>query len=119
MSNLINDAMDLSDIAKKHNIELYSFTNINFKTFFLPYIGIEPNVVATATNIELNTISNPIIGNNGVCVIKVTNSKIAPSKTDYSIERLETMKSNAIKAYKLKETIENNAVIIDFRDRFF
>ncbi len=115
----ISGSMDLMSIAGKYNKVLDTLTNVSFSSFSLPGIGIEPNVNAVAANMEVNKMSKPIKGNNGVFVIRVVNMIDAPEKTDFSTDQLSVMKNQASQVYKLFEAIEKNAEITDNRARYF
>ncbi len=111
--------MDIDGINIKYNKQTDTIENISFSSFSLPGIGIEPNVNATVTNSEMNKISKPIKGNNGVFVIKVINIKPAAEKTDFSQDKLAIMRNQASQVYKLFDAIEKKAEITDNRARWF
>lgn len=110
---------DLQTIAAKYNAEVDTLNSISFSSFSLPGIGIEPNVNAVVSNIEMNKISEPVKGNNGVFIIKVYNATKAPEKTDFSAEQLGLMRNQASQVYKIFESVEKMAEISDFRAKYF
>jgi peptidyl-prolyl cis-trans isomerase D len=111
--------MDIDGMNVKYNKQTDTIENISFNSFSLPGIGIEPNVNAVVTNTEMNKISKPIKGNNGVFVIKVINIIPAAEKTDYSQDKLALMRNQASQVYKLFDAIEKKAEITDNRARWF
>jgi parvulin-like peptidyl-prolyl isomerase len=71
------------------------------------------------STIELNKLSQPIKGNNGVMIVKVINKVTAPEKTDFTQEKLSMMRNQASQVYRLFEAFEKKAEIVDNRARYF
>lgn len=71
-----NDAMngksDLDAIASALNSEVKNATNVNFNSFQVPGVGLEPAVIGTVASLEVDKLSKPVAGNNGVFIVKVT-----------------------------------------------
>ena len=71
-----NDAMngktDLDAIASALNSEVKNATNVNFNSFQVPGVGLEPAVIGTVASLEVDKLSKPVPGNNGVFIVKVT-----------------------------------------------
>lgn len=57
---------------------------LTIKSPILLGVGMEPKVIGTAFGLALNTLSEPIYGENGVYVIEVTRREIAPTLPNYS-----------------------------------
>ena len=66
---------DLSSIGTSLGCSIKSSADITFATQYLPDAGMEPAVIGTAVSLPVNKISEPVIGNNGVYVLKVTSEK--------------------------------------------
>jgi peptidyl-prolyl cis-trans isomerase D len=69
---VMNGKTDLEAIASELGTTVRNAANINFTSIQVPGIGMEPKVVGTATNLSPDQISNPVAGNNGVFIIKIT-----------------------------------------------
>jgi len=110
---------DLQAVASQLNTNVQSAANINFNSFSIPGIGMEPAVVGTVTAIEANKISKPIAGTNGVYVAMVTSvNQGAEQSVDAEKARLaQSMTfratSQAYEAQRKKADIE------DFRSKFY
>ena len=118
--NDINKGMSIDAIARKYNIETDSAKTINFNTFSVPGLGIEPNFVATAISLTENEISNPVKGNNGVFVLQVTDKFKAPEKSSYTDDQLNIMRNQAARVgYRTIEALKKKSEIEDFRTRWF
>ena len=63
---------DLQAIAGELDATVQSATNINFNSFQLPGVGLEPAVIGTAASLEVDQLSKPVSGNNGVFIVQVT-----------------------------------------------
>lgn len=71
-SNALDGKTDLQAVASQLNTSVQNAANINFNSFSIPGIGMEPAVVGTVAALETDKISKPVAGNNGVYVVKVT-----------------------------------------------
>ncbi|MFC2087889.1 peptidylprolyl isomerase, partial [Bacteroidota bacterium] len=69
---------DLDELSNLLKLKVNEAQQISFSSFSFGDAGFEPNVIATASALQQNELSDPIIGNNGVYVIQVTeiNSKV-------------------------------------------
>lgn len=70
--NALSGKTDLAAVASALDTEVQSASNINFNSFSIPGIGLEPAVIGTVTSIDVDKISTPVAGNNGVFVVMVT-----------------------------------------------
>ncbi|MCB0655676.1 MAG: peptidyl-prolyl cis-trans isomerase, partial [Saprospiraceae bacterium] len=111
---------DLNAIAGQFNTEVDSAQNITFVSTFVPGLGNEPKVIAEAFKLSRDQISSPIIGENGVYVIKVTD-KIEDA-TDPNISVLRQQASAQLRAAvssRLIESLRKNAKIKDYRSTYY
>ncbi len=74
---------DLDAIASELGTTVRNAANINFTSSQIPGVGMEPKVVGTVANIAPDKISNPVAGNNGVYIVKVTS---VTEGTDQNVE---------------------------------
>ena len=111
---------DLASIAGQFSTEVDSAQNVTFVSSFVPGLGNEPKVIAEAFKLSKDATSSPIIGENGVYVIKVTD-KIEDA-TDPNIAALRQQASaqprSAI-ASRLIESLRKNAKIKDYRSTYY
>jgi peptidyl-prolyl cis-trans isomerase D len=91
-------------------------TDVSFASPFIQNAGMEPSVVAAATTLKPNSISNPIRGINGVFVVNVTSVNQASGLVDYrsSLNRLSSMFQSKVN-YGALEYLKKDADIKDFR----
>lgn len=111
----------LLSIAQKTGLEVKEATEISFNSFQIPGAGIEPKVIAAATESEEGKISAPIAGNQGVYLIVVNNrttEEITPETIDQT--RGGLTQANAYKAnYQAIQAIEENGEVKDQRYKFY
>jgi peptidyl-prolyl cis-trans isomerase D len=120
LSDKLKGTTDLNALATKINGKVMPATEVSFHSFQLPGAGKEPNVLAYATTIDLNKISEPIIGNMGVYVIKVNNKKQAPETKDFSAQKFnisQMLQSRA--SYEAYKVLKDSKEIEDFRNKFY
>ncbi|MDD4110823.1 MAG: SurA N-terminal domain-containing protein [Clostridia bacterium] len=114
--NEIENESNFDNIAAKCNGTKGKIDEVSFNTFALKDLGIEPQLTSIATSMPLNEISQPIIGNNGVYIIKITDIKNPQKKNDFSNEQdIINKKHEATISYKAIESLIEEAEIIDNR----
>jgi peptidyl-prolyl cis-trans isomerase D len=109
----------LADAAALFDTEVKTAEGISLASLRLGAAGNEPAVVGTALTIEPNTLSNPIVGNNGVYMITVSEKTVAEGQinVEQEIQQLNMRTSYTI-PYQAIGLIEDNANIVDNRARF-
>ncbi len=118
-SDALDGKSDLQAVASQLNTSVQNAANVNFNSFSIPGIGMEPAVVGTVTALETDKISEPIAGNNGVYVVKVTSVNQGPEQgVDAEQARLaQSMENRATsQAY---EAQRKKADIEDLRAKFY
>lgn len=116
----MKNSNSIEQLASELLISVQQANNVRFSSMSAPGIGFEPAVIATAVNLNENVISEPIIGNNGVYVIKVNSI----NKTEENIN-IEEEKNMLVRQYRNRanyeayETLKKLADIKDNRAKFF
>ena len=111
---------DLNAIAEQFDIEVDSAKDVTFNSTFTPGLGNEPEVIAAAFNMAVNGTSKPIVGNNGVYVLKLTNKPAVG--TAFNIPQLRKTTSSSAQAQissRLMQAMKKNADIEDNRSTFY
>ena len=111
---------DLAALAANFDVPVDTARNVSFSSSFIPNVGNEPKVIASAFSLAQNGVSAPIIGNSGVYVIQLTSKTEAGTATNIPQIR-RTMASNIRSqvSFRLMETLRENASIKDRRSRFY
>lgn len=113
-------ASDLNTLAQTVGGKVNPATGVGFMSNQLPGAGIEPKVLAYATTLEPSQISEPIIGNMGVYVIKVTNRNEVPEVDNYSAQKREMSQAYQNRAtYEAYKILKDAAEIEDNRNKFY
>lgn len=111
---------DLSALAANFDVPIDTARNVSFSSSFIPNVGNEPKVIASAFSLAQNGVSAPVVGNSGVYVIQLTSKTEAGTATNIPQIR-RTMASNIRSqvSFRLMETLRENASIKDRRSRFY
>ncbi len=110
---------DLNALAQEMNTEVKNATNINFNSFSIPGVGMEPAIIGTVTNMPVDKLSEPISGNNGVFVVMVTSETENPVA---NVEAEQNRLAQTISYRAASQTFEahKEAVeIVDKRSKFY
>lgn len=93
---------------------------INFATRRIAGIGIEPNLNAAVSIAQVDQLSEPVKGNNGVYVFKVTAREKDAREYDETAEIRSVDATNAYRiAYQAIQSLVNRADVEDNRIRFY
>lgn len=110
------DCSSLQNVAQAKSVEVASSTNLSFASVSGPGIGIEPVLFATLSSMEKGKVSAPIVGERGVFVAQVTETKTsemtdAAKEQEMQRQRTSTMLTNNIyKILEEKTEIEDNRI---------
>ncbi len=75
---------NLAAIATALGETVMTAPDVTFNTSVLPNAGREPKVIGVSVTLPKNTVSKPIVGENGVYVVQVTQITEAPTTKDYA-----------------------------------
>ncbi len=115
----IEEGHDLPSLASALNTSVEQANNIVFTTFSVPGAGIEPRLIATALLTEENNTSQPVKGENGVYVLKVT-SVTMPEEKDLEQEKTRLENSKRMRVdFDAFEALKERANVKDNRHKFF
>jgi peptidyl-prolyl cis-trans isomerase D len=110
---------DLESIASALNTTVENATGVNFESFQVPGIGIEPAVIGAATSLEVDQISEPVAGNNGVFILKVT-SISEGNDQDLNAEKIRLAQNYNFRATSQAVQAHRDVVeIVDKRSKFY
>ena len=115
----LEENKDLNYVAGQLNTEVYEAADINFRSYTVPNVGIEPKLVAVATALNENEISAPVKGNNGVFVVKAT--AVSMDETvNVDLQQMQTITQLKNRAsYEAFEALKKESNIIDKRAKFY
>lgn len=117
----------LSEIAAKSGGQFDIAKNISFSSFAIPKVGAEPSLIAQASLTPKDKTTEPIIGENGVFIIKITT---ITGNANIDEKAIESDRTNAERRLKLRaynprgmnfdayEALKKSADIKDFRYKF-
>lgn len=115
----LNGNSDLASVAAALDTEVKSANSINFNSFSIPGVGLEPAVIGTVTSLNVDQISAPIAGNNGVFVVMVTSETQNPVG-DIAAEQNRLAQTLNYRAAQQAFQVHREAVeIVDKRSKFY
>ena len=110
---------DLNQLASSLNVTVGEAQNITFESASIPSVGYEPAIAGAATALESNQVSKPVVGTNGVYVVKV-NSLNPGADQDLASGKQRLAASINYRANTLAfEALRENAKIVDKRAKFY
>ena len=111
---------DLGVIATELESTVQNATNIDFNTFSIPGLGLEPAVIGTVATLEVDKISNAIAGNNAVFIVKVTAINENSEMGDVAAEQVRLAQTLSMRANtQAFEAHRSSVEIVDKRSKFY
>lgn len=109
----------LEQIVTDNNLKLESVKDANFSNNSVAGLGVEPAVIGAASMLDANGVSKPVIGNNGVFVVRVT-AKNQGSDTDVKGVKNQLTQANSYRAnYSALNELREAANVEDMRSKFY
>ena len=114
VNTALSGKSDLAAVAAELNAEVQNASNINFNSFSIPGIGLEPAVIGTVSTSGVDKMSTPIAGNNGVFVVVVTSenegagANVAAEQNRLAQTTGYRVTSQAFNAHRNSVEIEDN-----------
>ena len=109
----------LEDISREMNLEVKDAAQINFRSYAVPNVGIEPALVAAASSAKEGVLSGPVIGNNGVYMLNV-NNLTTPSTQDLKLLQNRLAMTYQMRgSYEAFDALRKKAEIVDKRYKFY
>ena len=119
VKNAMGSNTDLTELAGSLNTEVKNANNINFNSFSIPGVGVEPAVIGTVASLPVDKVSAPVSGNNGVFVVMVTSENENPAG-NVAAEQMRLDQSLSYRASSEAFQTHRNAVkIVDKRAKFY
>jgi peptidyl-prolyl cis-trans isomerase D len=112
---------DLASIAGSFATQVDTATSVSFASAFIQKAGSsEPVVVAKAFKMDLNQVSEPIVGNTGVFIVKPTNKPPVAAGGDIAqVRQSSQATSRTMARARLIQSLRASADIEDNRSKFF
>ena len=111
---------DLNSIASQFDSEVENAADVTFDASFVQGLGNEPKVIASAFNMDVNSVSQPIVGNSGVYVVKLNNKPAVGAAMN--IPQLRKNSSSTAQTQitsRLMQAMKKNAEVEDLRSKFY
>lgn len=116
----IANAKDLNAIAAQFAMPVDTANAVSFSSPFVPGLGNEPKVVATAYGMKDQAVSEALVGNAGVFVVKMNSKQAAPPAGDLTfLKKQGAMAAQMQVQGRLMASLRKKADISDNRNTFF
>ncbi len=110
---------DLPSLASAMGTTVGQAQDINFESYSIPGLGIEPAVAGIASALEQGAVSKPVAGANGVYVVKAA-SVTKGSSTDIASEKFQNKMALSYRVTaQAFEALRENAEVVDKRAKFY
>lgn len=114
------DSKSITSLATKMNASIKTAANVTFASYSLPQAGVEPKVVGAITVADKDAISQPIAGNRGVFVFKVTEEAPTATGRTAADEKMAMTQQRAYMAnYQAYSSLQEKANVQDNRLKFY
>jgi len=110
----------VQEAAAKFSVQVDTAKTVTFGSSSIPNVGVEPRVVATAFQLEINATSAPIKGNSGVFVISPVYKPAVPTAPNLQLTRRTTgttLKSQV--QTRLIPFLQEEGGVEDYRAKFY
>ena len=116
----LDKSMGLEKLAEELQTTVQNVETANFGSMSIPGIGVEPAVSAALATVPEGEISDPIIGRNGVYIIRTSSVQNPEGAADVIATRERLQQSLSSRAgYQARQALEKKADIVDKRNRFY
>jgi peptidyl-prolyl cis-trans isomerase D len=109
----------LDDLSRQMGLEMKEATKINFRSYTVPGLGVEPALVAAASAAKEGTLSGPVKGINGVYMLSVNNKTTPPVQDLKLLQQRLSATFQMRGSYEAYEALKKNAEIVDKRYKFY
>ena len=110
----------MSSIASEYSTEVDSLSGVSASSAFIPGLGNEPKVMAAAASLSPNSVSKPIVGDNGVFILEVTNKITDQAATNIAqLRKEEASRVRTLTQQNLMSAMRKNADVEDNRHVFY
>jgi len=119
LKNASSGQSDLGSVASKLSTEVKEASGINFTSYSIPSLGAEPAVIGIVSVLPEGKISEPVQGNNGVYLTKITAINTA-SNSDLKGEKNRLAQAMNYRAGgQVFESLRKEVEIEDKRSKFY
>lgn len=109
----------LDDIAGTMNLTVQEATGINFRSYSVQGVGVEPALIAAASAAEQGELEGPVEGVNGVFMFVVNNTTPVPEEENALIKDRLQSTFQVRGTYEAFEALRKKADVKDSRYKFY
>ena len=116
----IAEGRNLDAIASSLNLPVQEAYQVNFRSYIIDGLGVEPALIAASPEAAQGVVSGPVKGSNGVFLF-VVNSSI-PSFSEEDVESIQRRLASTFQfrsSYEAYEALRREANVVDKRYKFY
>ncbi len=111
---------NLASIASSYSAEVDTVKSVSFNASFVPGVGNEPKVVASAFNLNVNDISAPIAGQSGIYVVQMTDKpEVGQASNIPALRKTANTSAQSQVRAQLMSSMRKDANVEDNRGNFY
>ena len=115
----ITESRNLDAIASSLNLQVQEAPQVNFRSYIIQGVGVEPALAATAPEGAQNVVSGPVKGENGVFLFSVYSSIPSPEEDLKTIQQRLSSTFQFRGSYEAYEALRKDANVVDKRYKFY
>ena len=115
----MTEGRSLDALASSLNLQVQDASQVNFRSYMVPGVGVEPALAATVTVAAQDVVSGPVKGESGVFLFTVHSSIPSPEEDIATIQQRLASMSQFRGSYEAYEALRKDAKIVDKRYKFY
>jgi len=113
-------SQSITSLAAKMGTSIKTASNISFSSYSIPSAGVEPKLIGAIAVAEKDVISEPLVGNRGVYVFKVTDVNEKTEVPSIAEEKASIAQGRSYMVnYQAFNTLQEMADVKDMRLKFY
>jgi peptidyl-prolyl cis-trans isomerase D len=114
-----SEGKTIESIANEMTLIVQEASQINFGSYSIPGVGVEPSLIAAASFAKAGIVEGPVKGENGVYLLSVNNETSNPGEDLATVKQRLAMTVNLRGSYESFEALRKAANIVDMRYKFY
>ena len=115
----MTDGRNIDNIASSLNLFVQEASQVNFRSYLIEGVGVEPALAATTPEAAQDVVSGPVKGENGVFLFTVNSSTPSFEENIESIQQRLALTLQFRGSYETFEALRSGTNIVDKRYKFY
>lgn len=119
LADSLRGGTSLSEMASRTGAEIKQASGVEFNSFYIEGIGVEPTLIGAVTAVAPGKLSKPVIGMQGVYLFDVAEREDIPTTTPESEKVRLQASAAAYMGERVSQALLDDSQIVDKRVKFF